>query len=84
MPDGAGNVAARTLPTGSPTPPNQGNFSPPSAAARGTEAWVVSAGLGLKGIKWEALTFFHPIGLVAEGKATYALTYLRPPNKYNL
>ena len=75
MPDGAGNVAARTLTTGSPTPPNQGNFSPPSAAARGTEAWVEAAGLGLKGIKWEALkNIFHPIGLVAKGKATYALT----------
>ena len=75
MPDGAGDVAARTLTTGSPTIPNQGNFSPPSTAASGTEAWVEAVGLAIGGSKGEALkTLFYPIGLVAKGKAIYALT----------
>ena len=72
-PVGAGNVAARIFTIGSPTPPNPTNFSHPRAVARGTELWVVAAGLGIKGTKGRHLKFHTP-GLVAKDTVIYVLT----------
>ena len=66
MPDGVGGAKVRTITI-------VGTTSPPSVAARGSEAEVMALGLGTRESKWEAPLKFPPFRISGKRHVNFVL-----------